>query len=113
SLAAICADRDIPYIHVLQPTLHDAGSKPLTAGEVATGAAVRHWREGTRAGYPLLRAAGEELAARGVHFYDASRIFADVEETLYYDACHFNERGSSLLVDALTADLRREHPFKW
>jgi hypothetical protein len=110
SIAAMCATRGITYLHVLQPTLHDAGSKPLTAREVAMGTALVSWKEGCRVGYPMLRAAGEALSRRGVNFLDASMLFADVEEQLYYDACHFNEHGSFLLADAITAELRKQRP---
>ncbi len=108
SLASMCAARDIEYLHVLQPTLHDEGSKPLSKREVTTGKATETWVDGCRVGYPLLRAAGEELVQRGVPFLDKSRIFAEVEEQLYYDACHFNQVGCDLLADAITEALLRQ-----
>ena len=37
----------------------------------------------------------------GIEFLDASRVFQDVEETLYYDPCHFNEEGNLILAEAI------------
>jgi len=93
SMRAICEARSIPYLHVLQPTLHDEGAKPMTREEVERGIALASWIDGVRIGYPLLRARGEKLKATGLNFVDASRLFADVRETLYYDSCHFNDLG--------------------
>jgi hypothetical protein len=93
SMRAICEARSIPYLQVLQPTLHDDGAKPVTHEEEENGVAPPEWIEGARIGYPLLRARGERLLAAGLNFVDASRIFADVRETLYFDECHFNNLG--------------------
>ncbi len=97
SLDALCRARGIAYLHVLQPTLHDAGSKPLTQDEIEAGAATDGWVEGCRFGYPRLRAAGERLRARGIHFADASRLFAEVAIPIYYDSCHYNVPGNYVL----------------
>ena len=98
----ICRGRGIPYLHVLQPTLHDAGAKPWTDAERATSACSDAWREGVRFGYPQMREHGARLHDElGVAFLDASGVFADVEETLYYDACHFNELGNRILAAAV------------
>ncbi len=103
ALDAICRDRGIPYLHVLQPTLHDEGSKPLTDEERANATAVDAWIEGVHAGYPLLRAGLAELAADGVHVLDASGVFADDDRTLYFDACHFEPPGHVTLARAVAA----------
>jgi hypothetical protein len=105
SLDALCRARDIPYLHVLQPTLHDEGSKRMSAEEKALPLPAPEWIEGVRRGYPALRARGQELAARGVHFLDASRAFADVDATLYFDPCHFVTRGCDLLADRIADQL--------
>lgn len=98
SLRAICEARGILYVHVLQPTLHDEGSKPLTAAEIAPGAARPAWVKGVHAIYPQLRRAELGLSEEGEHFIDASQLFAEQTETLYRDACHFVARGSELLA---------------
>jgi len=102
SLSALCAARGIHYVHALQPTLFDEGSKPLTEAEIATGKAQDGWVEAVREGYPRLRKTGERLRAKGVNFVDCSMLFADVKEDLYVDACHFNEAGSRLLASEIS-----------
>ncbi|MCP3917358.1 MAG: hypothetical protein GY711_17565 [bacterium] len=99
SLHAICSARDVFYLHVLQPTLHDEGSKSLSQEEIDCSNVRDSWRRGARDGYPLLREAGDTLRASGVAFEDASRVFRDVSESLYYDACHFNRAGNLLLAE--------------
>lgn len=106
NMRALCEARGIPYLHVLQPTLHDSGAKPIHPDEARDGAIDAEWLEGVQVGYPLLRAAGAELAERGEHFFDASRIFASVEEPLYFDNCHLNARGNELLAKAIGKRLR-------
>jgi len=98
SMHAMCAARGIAYLHVLQPTLHDRGSKPLAKSEIEAGAAGENWVQAIEHGYPRLRAAGERLAAEGVPFHDASRIFADDPTPRYTDACHVDRESNSLLA---------------
>lgn len=105
SMDALCRKRGITYLHVLQPTLHDEGAKPITDLEAQRGRAREEWLEGVALGYPRLRAAGRELEERGVAFLDASGVFRDVEETLYIDACHFDARGNELLAQQIGAKL--------
>ncbi len=101
SLHALCAARGIHYLHVLQPTLHDTGSKPLTEAEQETGTAHVAAVDGVQTVYPRLRDEGRRLQAEGIAFYDASQVFADVEETLYFDACHFYADGNRMLGVAM------------
>lgn len=96
----LCEAHGIAYVHALQPTLHDRGSKPVTAEERGRGLRTG-WRPALVEGYPLLRAAGAELAAEGVRFVDLSQAFAEVTTTLYYDPCHFHKEGNLLLVEPL------------
>ncbi len=108
SIDAMCRARGIAFLHVLQPNLHDEGSKPLTAEERRTGTAWPAWIEGAREGYPRLRAHGAALREKGIHFVDCSMIFRDVTQSLYYDAGHFNEAGNVLLARAIAAALGDE-----
>jgi hypothetical protein len=94
SMDALCRARGIVYLHALQPTLLDTGSKPLTPHEQELFARESVWKQPTATGYPELRKHGERLRERGVEFVDASLAFADVKEELYYDHCHFVEAGS-------------------
>jgi hypothetical protein len=97
NLAGMCRQRGIPFVHVLQPTLHDPGSKPITEAERKSGHIEPDWLEGVVHGYPLLRGAGERLRDGGIAFFDASRLLAGEERTLYYDACHFIPQGCEIL----------------
>ncbi|TAJ24078.1 MAG: hypothetical protein EPO68_02075 [Planctomycetota bacterium] len=110
SLHALCAARDCLFVHVLQPTLLDEGSKPLTQKERAGGTADPDWQEAVRNGYPKLRELGRALRARGIRFLDASMLFADVHEDLYYDACHFSTPGNERLAAAIAAFVRESLP---
>lgn len=96
-LQAICDERGIVCLHALQPTLHDPGAKRATPQELQVGAIGETWRTGVEIGYPLLREAGASLASEGVAFADASRLFAEVDDTLYIDACHFDWEGQKIL----------------
>ena len=61
-------------------------------------------------GYPMLRAMGRTLRNRGIAFLDCTRVFENVPETLYLDACHFNEKGNLLLAEAIAKAFRSELP---
>lgn len=93
SMRAICEARGITFVHVLQPTLHDAGFKPATEAELRNGGASEAWLEGVRIGYPLLRERGARLREQGHNFFDGSPLFAQDTGEVYVDSCHFNERG--------------------
>lgn len=101
TLAAICSSRGIYYLHVLQPTLHDEDSKPWSDEERRLSTASESWLNGVHQGYPKLRELGQALGAEGIAFLDASMTFAGLEQTLYYDACHFGEEGNRILGDAI------------
>ena len=117
NLAALCAGRGIPYVHVLQPTLHDASprpSKPLTREErrieANLGGAWGVWREGVRRFYPRFRERAEGLREAGVVFADLSYLFESTGETIYYDICHYNQRGNELLAKEVAALVAAELP---
>jgi hypothetical protein len=101
SMHALCAEHGITYLHVLQPTLHDKGSKVLTAKEVETGTADPNWVEGCAELYGPMREGGKRLSERGVAFCDASMVFSDHAEDIYYDVCHFKEHGNAILAAAV------------
>lgn len=102
TLEGMCRAHGIQYLHVLQPTLHDPGSKPLTQEEVARGQMVATWMEGVHSCYPLFRERGKQLRARGVAFADLSYAFQDVTESVYADCCHFaGGNGAELFARAV------------
>jgi hypothetical protein len=103
SIQALCEARNITYLHVLQPTLHDPGSKPQSSEEQALPAVPVVSKPAIAAGYPILRARATALERNGVHFLDASRMFADVRETLYIDTCRVAPRGDEMLAQKIAA----------
>jgi hypothetical protein len=107
SLHALCSTRGIAYLHALQPTLFDAGSKPKTPQEERITVPHPAWRIGPLHGYPRLRELGQSLA-HGVHFLDLSRLFADHPGTIYYDPCHYLPEGCRLVAQRLAETLRDE-----
>lgn len=108
SLRALCDSRGIPYVHFMQPALFDTGSKPMSPEESQIQNPRESWLVGARDGYPMLRAAAAELAAGGEHFVDASRVFAEVHETLYVDPCHVNLHGNQLLREFMLAHFPKD-----
>lgn len=97
------------YLHVLQPNQYVAGSKPLSPDEERY-AITRMGDNGrlTRAGYAKLSQAIPGLEASGVLFFDATGVFSNTTETLYYDTCcHFNSKGTTLLCDAILDFLKQ------
>jgi hypothetical protein len=109
---ALCSARSVAYLHVLQPTLYDAGSKRLTAEEqtLHDHEMGTLWRPAVRIGYPLLRELGGTLVERGVAFLDASQAFAGVDQTLYYDNCHFSQEGHEILERAIAKSFLERLP---
>jgi hypothetical protein len=110
SLQDLCRGRSIFYLHVLQPTLHDNGSKPLDPAEIAGARGNPDFVNGVHALYPPMRKAGEELRALGVNFLDASMAFADVKAPLYYDACHFKGPGNEIVAARIAEAFLRTLP---
>jgi len=97
SLRALCERRGIAYLHVLQPALFDTGSKPMSPDEQKIENPEPAWLIGATVAYPQMRRAGQELAAGGEQFLDASRAFEGVTEQLYQDPVHFSPPGNAML----------------
>ena len=106
-----CRAAGIAYVHVLQPTLFDSGSKPLTQEELDVARKqkpwlVDPWTRSVPAGYEMLRRAGEDLRDQKIRFHDATRLFAAVDETLYYDFLHFSTAGRVMVAEYMAEALR-------
>jgi hypothetical protein len=104
-MAETCRAKGIPYFHFLQPNQYVAGSKPMGAAERKIAFDPDHpYKPPVERGYPLLIEAGKGLAASGVRFHDLTRIFAAIEEPLYFDGCcHVNARGSQIMAREIAA----------
>ena len=98
----------IAYLHVLQPNLYHADSKPLSSEELELGGG--HLDDAAHAikdGYPMLLARQPELEAAGVEFLDLSGLYAEEQRTMYSDrCCHFNKEGNDILARAIAIRLR-------
>lgn len=102
---ALCRGLGIEYVHFLQPNQYDPGSKPMGRRERAAAIGRDATSAGlVRDGYPLLSLAGERLRQEGVRFHDLRRLFAEVAEPLYVDACcHVGEEGNRILAREIAA----------
>jgi len=94
------------YVHLLQPNQY-AGAKPMGPEERRLAwRSDSDYRRIVERGYPLLRAAGDELRAAGVDFHDLTGLFDPVEEPLYIDdCCHFGQAGNEILARYLVEAL--------
>jgi hypothetical protein len=107
-MAQLCAARDVPYHHFLQPNQYVPGSKPLSLEERTLYTRPDHrYRQPVLDGYPELLRAGEDLVRSGVAFHDLTGLFHDVERTVYSDdCCHYNGFGNRILAQAVGDALR-------
>lgn len=113
-LDRMCRANGVRYFHFLQPNQYVPDSKPMGAEEKRIAWDPNHgYAKCARTGYPLLLAAGEDLARQGVAFTDLTRIFADVEEPIYIDtACHFGLRGNEIMAQEVARRLIERFPKK-
>lgn len=89
----LCKASGVCYVHILQPTLFDTGSKPLSEIEktIVAGKGFNDvYRMGVQKGYPLLRAAGKQLRNEGINFFDFSFMFKDTTDSVYTDFSHYS-----------------------
>ncbi|MCA9551733.1 MAG: SGNH/GDSL hydrolase family protein [Myxococcales bacterium] len=97
----VLAQRGVPYLYALQPTLY-AASHP-TAREVGLRAKqdpskVTYFAEM----YPEISRQLEALEGDGLTFVDLSDVFADAGgEEMFLDAYHFGDRGNRHIARAL------------
>jgi hypothetical protein len=102
-LHRLAAANGAVYEHFLQPNQYVPGSKPFGDEERKRALADTFgFRHSVEAGYPLLQAAGRELAGHGVRFHDMTQVFAGDSRPLYVDACcHFDVTGYDSLARAM------------
>lgn len=106
-MQALARANGFACLHVLQPNLHLAGSKPLAPSEQQLARRGQQYDKPVKMGYPLIRSMGAGLKAAGVPFLDLSDLFRDEAEALYVDeCCHFNKRGNDLMAGAIGREVR-------
>lgn len=93
------------YIHILQPSPY-FGSRGFP--EVASGrippATEPYVDEIVGPVYRSHLAASRALIERGINFINATEVFDDQTDPIYYDNCfHFNLRGYALLIERILA----------
>ena len=83
------------YYHFLQPNQYIEGSKPLSEEERKIAILEKGgYGNAYRQYQPILVRRGQQLRALGVHFYDLTFMFKEMNETLYVDnCCHLNPKG--------------------
>ena len=99
-LSKTCDAFGIEYHDFLQPNQYIAGSKPMSQIERNLTVEDKYpGRPAVEAGYPMLIAAGRELAASGVRFHDLTQIFAHETRPTYRDnCCHLSPTGNEILA---------------
>jgi len=109
-LDALAKSHGLLYLHVLQPTLHDPGSKPLTESEIERGKLKPSWKQGVIEGYPRLRQEAPQLLEHGVLFLDGSDTFKTLAEESYFDGCHFRGPGMVMFAERVADELLKALP---
>ena len=110
-MARICEGLGIHYLHFLQPNQYVAGSKTFTELEQkhAIGKPDYPYRQGAEKGYPGLIAAGDELRAANVAYFDLTGLFKQVHEDVYQDiCCHMNVFGNQLMATEIARTIGRQ-----
>jgi hypothetical protein len=103
----LCRGNGTLYLHFLQPNQYLPGSKPMGAKERKERVVESQgYGQSIARGYPLLIRTGEQLRERGIHFWDLTMLFANVEEPIYIDEfCHYNEQGNEMLARAVAGKI--------
>jgi hypothetical protein len=102
-LGELAKSGEFAYVHVLQPNQYVPGSKLMS--EIEKQIAISPtpgMAETTAQGYERLAQRIADLEQARIPFLDATMIFQNVTEDVYFDTCcHFNKLGSDILLDAI------------
>ena len=101
------AARGTIYVHVLQPNQYFS-MRRFSAAEAATALSdASPYKRHVEEGYPLLVAAGRSvIEARGVRFFDATRVLDRERAPVYMDnCCHYTRTGNQLLAEFIAASI--------
>ncbi|MEF3697387.1 hypothetical protein [Desulfolutivibrio sp.] len=102
-LGELAKSGEFAYVHVLQPNQYVPGSKPMSENEKLIAISpTPGMAETTAQGYDRLAQHIADIEQAGIPFLDATMIFQNVTEDVYFDTCcHFNKLGSDILLDAI------------
>ena len=110
----LLAARDAVYMHVLQPNQYFS-MRRFSAREAAVALSdASPYKRSVEEGYPLLVTAGQsELRAKGIRFFDATRVLDQEPEPVYMDnCCHYTRVGNDLLADFIARSIL-DAPGPW
>ncbi|NDY56808.1 hypothetical protein G3N56_08635 [Desulfovibrio sulfodismutans] len=102
-LGELAKSGEFAYVHVLQPNQYVPGSKPLSENEKKIAISpTPGMAETTAQGYERLAQRIADIEQAQIPFLDATMIFQNVTEDVYFDTCcHFNKLGNDILLDAI------------
>lgn len=104
-MSKICQANNIVYFHFLQPNQYVANSKIINQDEQKIAIAdYDHmpYRKPVEEGYSFFRAAGKDLHAKQVNFFDLVNVFSNNCDIIYSDnCCHVNKEGNQILAHVI------------
>lgn len=108
-LGDLAVSGEFAYVHVLQPNQYVPGSKPLSESEKRIALSpTPGMAETTSQGYERLAQRIADIERAGIAFFDATMIFQNVVEDVYFDTCcHFNKLGNDILLDTVMGFLEK------
>lgn len=97
----VARDAGRPFLHFVQPNQYVTGSKPFSDVERRKFLA-NDWSGVITPAYAEFAAASERLRNVNVDSTSLGELFATTSDTVYSDSCcHFNERGLTIIEDAI------------
>ena len=100
------AERGARYFHFLQPNQYHS-TRNFSEDEAAVALNdASPYRMSVSPGYAALVAAGPELRANNVRFFDATHVFDRQPAHMYMDdCCHYTQAGNHVLADFIAASI--------
>jgi hypothetical protein len=98
----IATKQNKSFFEFIQPNFHVEGSKPLSEEERRLAAISPLPYSNVTPMYARLEKMVSTLHAEGIQAHSMVQLFHDRPETLYIDnCCHLNDRGLTLLMNAI------------
>lgn len=105
----LAQDKSIRSFFFLQPNQYLINSKPFSSIEKKMALnRGSHFESKISYAYTLFTSEIVNLKKQGVPIFDLSKIFTQVQQTLYMDdCCHLNEKGNELLSKAILSAIKK------
>ncbi|ABG50949.1 hypothetical protein Tery_1678 [Trichodesmium erythraeum IMS101] len=98
TMSQILADRNILYLHFIQPNQYYPTEKVYSPEEKIFIIEDHSYAVGVRKGYPVLLSKINSLQEAKVNIFNTVNIFDEEKEIVYRDACcHYNMVGQTIL----------------